>query len=106
MKYTDLPSDAMGLIIHILDDGDIGVTVMHNLSDDFDEEDAEPYLDLLNGINMILGHTPELFQMYGSIARMLKTVLEEDESEIEFEPDEELLKAIKERNVVPFKKPH
>lgn len=104
MKYSDLPTDAMGIVIHLEEDGGFGVTVMHNLSDDWSEEEAEPYLDILNGLNMVLTNGYEMLGMYGALGRIVKDYIENDGPEIEFEPDEELLQAIEDRKVVPFNK--
>ena len=104
MKPEDLPEDSMGIIMQPQPDGDFGVTVIHNLSDQWSEEEAEPFMDILNGLNMVLSNGFEMLAMYGAMGRMLNDVMDQaDEGpEIVFEADEELLEAISDAKVVPF----
>jgi hypothetical protein len=104
MKYSDLPLNSMGIVIHLEEEGGFGVTVMNNISEDWSEEEAEPYLDILNGLNMVLTNGYDMLGMYGALGRVVKDYIEGDGPEIEFEPDEELLQAIEDRKVVPFNK--
>lgn len=105
MTYDDLPPDSMGLVITVLDDGELGITLLHNFSEGWTEEEAEPYMDILNGLNLLLSNATDAIGLHGAMARMIKDFMEEyEESSIDFEPADELVKATEDRKVIPFKK--
>lgn len=99
----------MGVLIDCHEDGEIAVCVGHDLDEDFDEEMAEFYLNLLMGMNLFLKHHPTVFVAHGAMFREMKNIwgdeFDEDELDIEFEPDQELIDAINPgSNVIQFNK--
>ncbi len=61
-------------------------------------------VDLLLGLQMMLDAAPELLIRQGLLQRLLIDAKDEDESEIVFEPDDELLDILAEGKIIPFKK--
>jgi deoxyadenosine/deoxycytidine kinase len=101
----DLPEmelNTLNMRLRILEDGDLEVFFGHNIEDDMPEEVANFYMDLLNGINTMLESNPDHLVLLGTLLRTVHELQNKDE--VEFEPDEELLKAVQDRNIVPFNK--
>ena len=97
----NIEENTMSIKIRCQVDGYVEVTVEHHLSDELPEEDIESYLDLLNGLNLILKHHPEFIAMHGFMARSLAEL---NNDEIHFEPSEELMEAIASGNVISMDK--
>ena len=97
----NIEENTMNIKIRCQVDGYVEVTVEHHLSDELPEEDIESYLDLLNGLNLVLKHHPEFIAMHGFMARSLAEL---NADEIQFEPSEELLEAIASGNVISMDK--
>ena len=51
---NNIEENTMNIKIRCQVDGYVEVTVEHHLSDELPEEDIESYLDLLNGLNLVL----------------------------------------------------
>ena len=98
---NNIEENTMNIKIRCEVDGFVEVTVEHHLTEDLAEEDVESYLDLLNGLNLMLKHHPEFIAMHGFMARSLA---EFNDGEIQFEPSEELMEAINTGNVVRIDK--
>ena len=96
-----IEENTMNIKIRCEVDGHVEVTVEHHLSDELPEEDIESYLDLLNGLNLMLKHHPEFIAMHGFMARSLAEL---NNDEIHFEPSEELMEAIASGNVISMDK--
>ena len=97
----NIEENTMNIKIRCEVDGYVEVTVEHHLSDELPEEDIESYLDLLNGLNLMLKHHPEFIAMHGFMARSLAEL---NADEVQFEPSEELLEAIASGNVISMDK--
>jgi len=100
--FPDMPEDTLHLRLKVLGDGDLEVFCGHNLSEDMPEAEALYYMDLLSGLHMTLSSAVDHLIMQG---QMLRTIQEqEEEDELVFEPDEELLKSIADKKIIPFDK--
>jgi hypothetical protein len=101
-NFPDLEENTLLLRLKILDDDEIEVAYGHSLSEDFDEDKALYFIDLLNGLNLSLNTSMDHFSVIG---RMLRDLQEsEEEEEWVFEPDEELLEARANKKIIPFNK--
>ena len=101
-NFPDLEENTLLLRLKILDDDEIEVAYGHSLSEDFDEDKALYFIDLLNGLNLSLNTSMDHFSVIG---RMLRDLQEsEEEEEWVFEPDEELLEARADKKIIPFSK--
>ena len=99
--FPEMPLDTLHLRLRVLDDGDLEVFCGHNLSEDMNEDEALYYMDMLNGLHMTLNASVDHLVMQG---QMLRALQEQEEDELVFEPDEELLKAIADKKILPFDK--
>lgn len=104
MKPENIKKDSVGLIMSVTDDDMMAVSVISNISDDVPEEMAQVLVDTLNGLNAMLSSGIEMITTYGATLRYLKEEMEFNEGAIVFEPDEELEKAVAEKNVIKFDK--
>ena len=89
----------------------LNLKVEHNLSATMYEDQHEFYLDLINGLISKINTGADELAFQGSLLREISNLrsiiddLDEDYDEgITFEPDEMLLKALKDRNVISIKK--
>ena len=98
---NSIPDNTMFLFMQVLEDGDLRVMAGRKFSDDMPEEDYLYYLDLLNGLNMVLSMAPALVLHFGTLSRNVAEYEEQDG--IVFEPDEELLDAIADAKVIHLK---
>lgn len=98
---SNIPDNSMFMLMQILEDGDLRVMAGRKISDDMPEDEYLYYVDLLNGLNMILSMAPALVLQYGTLSRVVAEYEEQDG--IAFEPDEELLEAIADAKVVHLK---
>jgi hypothetical protein len=102
MDPKDLEPDTLLLRLRILDDGEVEVFSGHNITDDVSEEQAHFYIDMLNGLQTMMESATEHVVMIGTFLRTINNL--QQSTEIEFEPDEELLEALKDKKVIPFSK--
>jgi len=109
-----LPKNAINISILVDQDTDsYDINVKHNLSVTMKEDQATYYLDVVNGILSKLKNEMQTFAYQGALLRELSILREfieeeDDEDDICFEPDEELVEAMKKKNsgkVIDFKKP-
>lgn len=106
-----LPINSMRLnIFYDPSDGNISVRLEENLSRALVEEEEGFLLDLCAGLISKLQTETDSISYHGSLIRqvsMLEDELYGEDGDIEFEADEELIKAIKEKqegNILNFKK--
>tara|TARA_R110002096_G_scaffold23779_1_gene75511 strand:- start:586 stop:918 length:333 start_codon:yes stop_codon:yes gene_type:complete len=99
------------LVFHlkVLDKEQISITFGFDLDENLEEGDIEACTYLLHGLSAILREQQSYVLDRGqheyesTVSEMILDEIENNE-EILFEPDEELLQAIREAKVVPFKK--
>ena len=83
----------------------LDISVEHNFGDDLSEEARLFYLDALNGIVAKVKFGLEELAFTGMLMRTLAAQQDdEDYLGIDFEPSEELLKAMEDRKIIQFKK--
>jgi hypothetical protein len=104
MTPEDIKKDSVGLVLSITEDEMLTVSVISNLSEDVSTDTAQVLLDTINGLNAILSTGIEMVSAYGTTLRYLREEMELNDGGIVFEPDEELEKAVAERNVIKFDK--
>jgi len=102
----DLKQNSIRLDIIIEPDTDIiDIAVGHNLTDDLEEGQVAFYLDVLNGLVHGLKNNMEGSASVGILLRQLAILTEEDDDDIiDFEPDDQLIEAVKDNKVIQFKK--
>jgi len=105
MNSQNMAPDTIGLTVSLDDEGLPVVDTFSNITDDMSEE-ARIFLELmLSGLEFTAHSGSSFLASVGNVV----TLLDSHESELEFEPDEELLDAISNNKVVPInrnKKPH
>ena len=90
------------IILSYQGDGNMTIMVDHEL-DNLSEADQHKCLNLVTGMQIMLGRSPDLVEMPGGAMRMLQEV----DREIDFTIDPDLMDAIGGRladNVLPFNK--
>lgn len=102
MDPNDIELNTLVLRLRILDEGEVEVFSGHNISEDLPEEQLHFYLDLLNGLQTIMDTATEHVVMTGTLLRTIHQLQQQDE--VVFEPDDELLEAINNKKVIPFNK--
>lgn len=115
MPKSEIDVNTIRLDIKIDQDTDIvDLEVSHNLSTTMEDAQVMFYLDTINGLTYKIKCEVETLAFQGALLREIATLRsiidDEDEDEISFEPDEDLLDHIREKrkkaedNVVDFKK--
>jgi len=115
MPKSKIDANSIRLDIKIDQDTDIvDLEISHNLSATMEEAQVMFYLDAINGLTYKIKAEIETLAFQGALLREVATLRsiidEDDEDEITFEPDEELLEIVREKrkdkdgNVVDFKK--
>ena len=104
----DIPENSMFVVVKLAEKNKpLDIMVGHNLDIEAQDPDAIEFMeDLCNGIKINLDTAIEGHLLVGRMARSIRDMAEMAK-EIEFEPDEELLKALDENsedNVIPFNK--
>tara|TARA_R100000544_G_scaffold33704_1_gene20258 strand:+ start:168 stop:512 length:345 start_codon:yes stop_codon:yes gene_type:complete len=109
-----IPSNSIRLDIFIdPPTGDLQIDVMDNLSSELGSKQVTYYSDVVSGLIAKLHTEIGSFNEHGSLLRELSDLYDhidnlEDDLGVDFEPDEELLEAIKKKekegNVIKFKK--
>ena len=103
MTPEQLQPNSLLLILQLQDDGDLSIACGHKLEDDLDEEVITFLEDVSTGMFVSFEQLINLFALVGSMARYAEE-LQDEVGEVEFEPDEELVKAIKDAKIIPFNK--
>lgn len=102
MTPDTINKDSVGLVLSITDDETMTIAVLSNLSEDLPDDVAQLLVDAVNGLNAIVSSGMEMVTTYGATLRYLKEEMELNEGAIMFEPDEELERAVSEKNVIKF----
>lgn len=98
-----LSFNGMALIVEIEDEDRAKVMTSWNFADDFDDDFAQFSADLITGLEYMMRSAPEAMSQIGAMVRLVAEIDEElDDREIVFEPDEALVKAVFQSNVVEF----
>ncbi len=102
---NNLPINTLSLVMQIHDDDTVNVIAACNISDSMDEDNAHYYVNLLHGLQEVLPMMSDHFSEVGAKTRIINMIMgDDDEADIAFEPDQELLEAIAAKKVVSFKK--
>lgn len=101
MNDNVVPLNSMFINMQILADGDLRISSGSRFDDEMSDEECMYYMDLVNGLNMLLTMATEFVIHTGTMARVVADV--EFGDEIGFEPDEELLEAMADAKVVNIK---
>jgi len=106
-----IPKNQIQFTLNVDQNSDtLDLKVEHNLSATMHEDQHDFYLDLINGLISKINTGADEMAFQGSLLREISALrgyiddLDDDEDDITFEPDEKLLKAIKDRTVVSIKK--
>lgn len=102
MTPDTINKDSVGLVLSITDDETMTIAVLSNLSEDLPDDVAQLLVDAVNGLNAIVSSGMEMVTTYGATLRYLKEEMELNEGAIMFEADEELERAVSEKNVIKF----
>lgn len=101
-EIEDLPENTMMMVLKIEDGGEMSIMCGTNIKKDMPEETAEYLSDMMTGLFLSFENMIDQFAYIGNMARFCDEMAAE--GEIEFEPDENLLKAIRDSKVIPFDK--
>ena len=101
---NNLPINTLSLVMQIQDDDTVNVIAACNISDSMDEDNAHYYVNLLHGLQEVLPLMSDHFSGVGAKTRIINMIMDDDDDDIAFEPDQELLEAIAAKKVVSFKK--
>jgi len=105
MTTEELPKNTMMLMVQVMRDGEISVLTGSNLDDDLDEEQLEYLNDVITGMFISFENMMNLYAFIGSMASNSEDMYNElNKKGIDFEPDEDLLKALKDNKIIPFDK--
>tara|TARA_R100001377_G_C3157299_1_gene98473 strand:+ start:169 stop:492 length:324 start_codon:yes stop_codon:yes gene_type:complete len=104
MSDDDYPANTVSLILEIKDDGHVQVTLIGSVGEGMDEEDSDYYMNMMSGLQESLPLLADHFAEVGSKTRELEFMQEQEEGDICFEPDDELLEAIEDKKIIEFKK--
>ena len=85
------------------DNGELRMSTEGNLPDSLDPDYAKALIDISQGINAMLENGLEYLAFIGGVISTVEELMA-DEDEIGFDAADELLEAIKDRNVIPFDK--
>ena len=102
MSKDDIPPSC-GIIIRTRGFGQFSMHPFTHFEGNITDAEVSHYTSLIEGIAYLLAESPEMFVSLGDL------VLENAELSgvsVEFEPDEELLEAIHDSTIIPFKKKH
>jgi|TARA_R110000822_G_scaffold130589_1_gene267188 hypothetical protein len=100
MNKKDIPENTVIMTTKISSDGHMDIAIGHNITlDEFDDETLEFIESFIDGLNVQLDSGMDTLLTMGRMSRMIRDLTEE-QSEVEFEPDEELLDAIHEAKVI------
>lgn len=101
-KLEELPDNTMMMMLKIEDGGEMSIMCGTNLEKDMEGDTALYLSDMMTGLFLSFENMIEQFAYIGSMARFCDEMAADDE--LEFEPDENLLKAIRDAKVIPFDK--
>ena len=108
MKVEDIPDNTILLKIDLKDGARLQVSVGQNIeTDDFDDDELEFIDALVSGLGIHLEYSMETVLAMGRMSNMIKDLLEDQEGDINFEPDQKLIEAVdnsKHSNVISLAK--
>jgi len=93
---TEQDPFACGLFLTPVDQDNFKMSSFSNLRDNLDDEEADHYEALMEGIGYMIQNNPYFFVTLGNM------LIEQSEDGIVFEPADELEEAIAESKVIPF----
>jgi len=100
---TDL-INTLVLYVELDEDGGLNVSGAQYLDQDLEPEMAQYLTCLMRGMFVLFDDLTDTFVHVGSLMEAYSEMVEKAEQEISFEADPELLKAIAESKIIPFKK--
>lgn len=94
------------LVLYVELDDDLGLIVSGSqyLDPDLEPEIAQYLTCLMRGMCVLFDDLKDTFVHVGSLVEAYSEMVEKAEQEISFDADPELLKAIAESKIIPFKK--
>ena len=96
----DLPENSITIVISLDEDAEtLSIASAQHTSEDLDPEQAQTLVDIYNGLCLVLDGGMDYLRFVGGVQSKLE---EYNNSEIDFEPDDELLEAIADAKVVKF----
>lgn len=96
----DLPENSITLVISLDEEAEtLSIASAQNTSADLDPEQTQVMTDIYNGLCLVLDGGMDYLRFVGGILSKLE---EYNNSEIDFEPDDELLEAVADAKVVKF----
>lgn len=101
MDDNTIPLNSMYINMQIMNDGDLRISTGSRFGEDLSDEECMYYLDLVNGLNMLMTMATEFVIHTGTMARVVSEL--EFGDGIGFEADEELLDAIHDAKVINLK---
>lgn len=99
---NDAFHNTITLTIRLDDDGKIVADVCDYLSDDLDGEIADYMSCLITGMHLMFNSMTDAYAYIGYLAQTNVQLKEELDSGVEFEPSEELIKALSDGKIIPF----
>ena len=100
---TDL-INTLVLYVELDDDAGLNVSGSQYLDQDLEPEIAQYLTCLMRGMFVLFEDLKDTFVHVGSLVEAYSEMVEKAEQEISFDADPELLKAIAESKIIPFKK--
>ena len=101
MNAQDLPEDSISICVTLSEEGEPLTIAMANVTDSLDEQAKDYLLLMLKGLEFFVHASPEGLASIGNLSELADG---EDDDGIMFEPDEELIDAVKDSKVVPINK--
>ena len=99
MKLNDIPDNTILLKIDVRQGAKLNISIGHNVeTDDFEDDELEFIEALATGLGLHLEHSMETIIAMGRMSNFIREMAEEESSEVDFEPDNELLDAIDNKN--------
>ena len=103
MVEQNIPENSTRITLTVdPDNGELRMSTEGNVPDSLDPDYAKALIDITAGLNSLLENGLEYLAFIGGVMSTLEEALEE--ADIDFEVADELLEAIKDRNVIPFDK--
>lgn len=93
---TEQDPIACGLFLTPQDRDNFKMSSFSNLRDNLDDDEADHYEALLEGIGYMIQNNPLFFVTLGTM------LIEQSEMDIAFEPADELEEAIAQSKIIPF----
>lgn len=96
----DLPENSITIVISLDEEAEtLSIASAQHTSEDLDPEQVQTLVDIYNGLCLVLDGGMDYLRFVGGVQSKLE---EYNNSEIDFEPDDELLESIADAKVVKF----